>query len=166
MIARDFGLSVNQPAAPEWTTWGPSSTAARMIATPIRLPSTTRPGRIRYMYHPKRSAAGIVIATVKVPHGELARAFTTTIPSPARRRIVMKRIAAVAALCATGPISRRDISESEAALWRTDANRMMKSWTAPPRAAPNRIQRAPGRYPNCAARTGPMRGPDAEIAAK
>jgi hypothetical protein len=97
------------------------------------------------MYQPKRSAAGIVIATVKVPHGEPASAFTTTMPSPARRRMVMKRMAAVAAPCATEPISRRTISESEDAPCRTEANRMMKSCTAPPSAAPKRIQRAPGR---------------------
>ena len=78
----------------------------------------------------------------------------------------MKRIAAVEAPWATGPISRRAISERDAAPWRTEAKRMMKSWTAPPSAAPRRIQIAPGRYPNCAARTGPISGPDALIAAK
>jgi len=62
----------------------------------------------------------------------------------------MKRIAAVEAPCATEPISRRAISERGAAPWRTEANRMMKSCTAPPSAAPRRIQIAPGRYPNCA----------------
>ena len=65
-----------------------------------------------------------------------------------------------------GPTSRRAISLKGAAPCRTDANRMMKSWTAPPSAAPNRIHNAPGRYPNCAASTGPIRGPEAEIAAK
>ncbi len=108
----------------------------------------------------------MVIATVKVPHGELESAFTTTMASPASRRMVMKRIAAVAERCASGPTSRRAISERGAAPCRTDAKRMMKSWTAPPSAAPKRIQRAPGRYPNWAARTGPIKGPEAEIAAK
>ena len=55
----------------------------------------------------------MVIATVKVPHGEWARAFTTTMPSPASRRIVMKRIAAAAAPWATGPNPARAISESD-----------------------------------------------------
>ncbi len=43
---------------------------------------------------------------------------------------------------------------------------MMLSWTAPPKTAPISIQRRPGRYPNCAASTGPTRGPGPAMAAK
>ena len=44
-----FGWKVNHAANCDLTSQGPAITAARMSATPIRLPSTTRPGRIRYM---------------------------------------------------------------------------------------------------------------------
>jgi hypothetical protein len=44
--------------------------------------------------------------------------------------------------------------------------RMMKSWTAPPSTTPMTSHSNPGRKPNCAARTGPMRGPAPVIAAK
>ena len=49
---------------------------------------------------------------------------------------------------------------------RTDATRMTKSCTAPPRHAPMSSHRKPGRKPNCAASTGPMSGPAPAMAAK
>jgi hypothetical protein len=40
------------------------------------------------------------------------------------------------------------------------------SCTAPAKTPPIKIQRKPGRYPNCAAKTGPIKGPAPAIAAK
>jgi len=40
------------------------------------------------------------------------------------------------------------------------------SCTAPAKTPPIKIQRKPGRYPNCAAKTGPIKGPAPTIAAK
>ena len=40
------------------------------------------------------------------------------------------------------------------------------SWTAPANTEPIKIHRVPGKYPNCAAITGPTKGPAPAIAAK
>ena len=49
---------------------------------------------------------------------------------------------------------------------RVEAQRMMKSWTAPARQTPQTSQMSPGAQPNCAASTGPISGPAPVIAAK
>jgi hypothetical protein len=49
---------------------------------------------------------------------------------------------------------------------RVEAQSDTKSWTAPARQQPATIQMNPGAYPNCAASTGPIRGPAPVIAAK
>ncbi len=79
---------------------------------------------------------------------------------------MMKRIAKEVVTPATDPISARAISASDRPSCRVDAQRIMKSWTAPPRHTPMTSQTRPGRNPNCAARTGPMSGPAPVIAAK
>jgi hypothetical protein len=66
----------------------------------------------------------------------------------------------------TGPVSSFAIWPSDLPSRRMDANRMMKSWTAPATTTPITIQMVPGRYPNWAARTGPTRGPGPAMAAK
>ena len=70
----------------------------------------------------------------------------------------MKRIAAVAALCATGPISRRDISESDAAPCRTDAK---QNDEVVDRAAERRADQDPeraGEIPELGREHGPDQG--------
>ncbi len=67
---------------------------------------------------------------------------------------------------ATGPISSFAICPSDLPLRRIDDARITKSCTAPPITTPIRIQSAPGRNPNCAARVGPTSGPGPAIAAK
>ena len=141
-------------------------TAARTPATPIMLASPILPGRTRYIHSPTRSAIGIVMAIVNVPHELPRSAFTTAIPSPASATTTMMRIATDPTVPASGLISFRAISASDRPFRLTDAARMTKSWTAPPRQTPIRSQRKPGRKPNCAARTGPISGPAPEIAAK
>ncbi len=54
-------------------------------------------------------AIGIVIASENVPHGESARAWTTTSASTASRITMMARTATMAAVPPTGPISSRAI---------------------------------------------------------
>ena len=64
------------------------------------------------------------------------------------------------------PSSSCAISGSDRPLRRIEATRMMKSCTAPANTAPITSQRKPGRKPNCAASTGPSRGPAPAMAAK
>ncbi len=103
---------------------------------------------------------------VNVPQGLFASAFTTARPSPASATMMMKMMANEAARPPTGPISSFAICASDRPRLLTDAARITMSWTAPPKADPIRIQRKPGRYPNCAASMGPMSGPAPAIAAK
>ena len=91
------------------------------------------------------SAIGIVSAIVTMPHGDSARALTTTRPSTAIRMIMMPRIATSETLPAMGPISSRAIWPSDLPSRRTLAARITKSCTAPPTTTPIRIQSAPGR---------------------
>jgi hypothetical protein len=108
----------------------------------------------------------MVIAIVKAPHGDSARALVTAIPSPAIAITTMKRMATIAVAPATGEISVRAMSASDLPPRRTDAARMMKSWVAPANTTPRVIQSRPGMKPNWAASTGPMSGPAPEMAAK
>src|ERR1700754_4440575 len=56
-----------------------------------------------------KSAIGIVIARLNVPHGEFASALTTTSASTASRITMIARTATSAAAPPTGPISSRAI---------------------------------------------------------
>ena len=84
------------------------------------------------------------IPMVKVPHALSWSALTTARPSPARAMTMMKRIATAAVVPATGPISWRAISANERPPRRVEAQRMMKSWTAPARQTPTTSQMSPG----------------------
>ena len=78
----------------------------------------------------------------------------------------MNRIAMPATKPESGLISVRAISASDFPLRRMLAARIMKSCTAPPRQTPITSHNNPGRNPNWAASTGPIKGPAPEIAAK
>ena len=111
-------------------------------------------------------AMGMVMPIVKVPHALSRSALTTASPSPASAITMMNRMAIAVVTPATGPISSRAISARDRPPRRVEAHRIMKSWTAPPRQTPMTSHVSPGRYPNCAASTGPIRGPAPVIAAK
>jgi hypothetical protein len=118
------------------------------------------------MYKLMNSASGIVTAIVNTPHGLSASAFTNGTPTPESAITMMKRIAMAAVKPASGPISRRAISASDAAPRRVDAHSVIESCTAPARHTPATSHMSPGANPNCAASTGPMSGPGPAIAAK
>ncbi len=80
--------------------------------------------------------------------------------------MTMNRIATAAVKPATGPISIRAISASDAPFRRTDAQSAIMSCTAPARHTPATSHNNPGANPNCAASTGPSSGPGPAIAAK
>ena len=90
------------------------------------------------------SASGIELPIVNMPHALSASALTTARPSPASAMTTMKRMAIAAVMPATGPISLRAISASEAPPRRVEAHRMIKSWTAPARQTPATSQMSPG----------------------
>ena len=144
----------------------PKITPAMTIVTPMADASATLPGRILYIHNPVSSAAGIVSRIVNIPHGLSANAFTTTNPILASVQIRMNNVATELVTPATGPIFFRAICGNDSPSWRTDAQRITRSWTAPARQAPITIQINPGAYPHCAARTGPTNGPGPAIAAK
>ena len=112
------------------------------------------------------SAMGIVMISENAPHGESARAFTTTMASTASRMIMIASTAISAATPPTGPISSRAIWPSERPLRRIEKKRTTMSCTAPAKMTPRMIQIVPGRKPICAASTGPTSGPAPAMAAK
>ena len=67
------------------------------------------------MYQPTKSASGIDMPIVNVPHALCSSALTTARPSPASAMMTMKRMARAAVVPATGPISARAMSASERA---------------------------------------------------
>ena len=67
---------------------------------------------------------------------------------------------------ATMPISSRTIWPRLLPLRRIEKNSTIMSWTAPAKITPTMIQAVPGRYPICAASTGPTSGPAPAMAAK
>ena len=77
----------------------------------------------------------MVEATMNVPQGDLLSAPTTTMARTAIERIKISRMATDAITPVAGPVSSRAIFASESPLRRTEAKRMMRSWTAPPRGA-------------------------------
>ncbi len=86
--------------------------------------------------------------TVKVAQGLLNKALTITRARPAMAMMRIKMTAIAVATPVTRPTSLREISIIEAPSYRTEANRMTISWTAPATTAPIKIHSAPGRYPN------------------
>ncbi len=79
---------------------------------------------------------------------------------------MMAKAASSAAAPPNGPISSRAICPSDLPSRRVEKNRTTMSWTAPAKITPTMIQMVPGRYPICAASTGPTSGPAPAIAAK
>ena len=112
------------------------------------------------------SAIGMVIASENVPHGELASACTTTSASTASRMIMMASTAISAAAPPIGPISSRAICPRLRPPRRVEKKSVTMSCTAPAKITPMMIQIVPGRYPICAASTGPTSGPAPAMAAK
>ena len=88
---------------------------------------------------------GIVQAMVNSPHGLALSAFTTTSASTASRMIMIARMATIAASPATGLTSSFAIWPSDFPSRRSDATRIVKSCTAPPRTTPAISQSVPGR---------------------
>ena len=88
---------------------------------------------------------GMVSATVNVPHGLSASAFTTTSDNTARMMIMISRMPTMANPPAALPISARIMSPSERPLRREDRNSTSMSCTAPANTTPKRIHSVPGR---------------------
>ena len=86
--------------------------------------------------------------------------------NPAKATIIINRIANDVVTPVTGPTSRRAITAKDWPLCRIDANKIIKSCTAPANTDPIKIQIKPGPHPYCAAKTGPTNGPAPAIAAK
>src|SRR5664280_2769813 len=82
------------------------------------------------------SAIGMDIANEKVPHGEAARALTTTSASTANRMIMMVKTASSAAAPPTGPISSRAICPRLLPSRRMEKNSVTMSCTAPAKITP------------------------------
>jgi hypothetical protein len=80
--------------------------------------------------------------------------------------IMMAKTAIRAAAPPARPISSRAICPSDFPSRRIDRNSTTMSCTAPAKITPATIQIVPGRYPICAASTGPTSGPAPAIAAK
>ncbi|MCY1215097.1 hypothetical protein D9M72_269350 [compost metagenome] len=91
------------------------------------------------------SATGIVAATVKLPHGDSASAFTTIRASTARMMIMIMKVPNSAIMPGTTPISCLTRSPSERPSRRVEMNRMMKSCTAPANTTPASTHSNPGR---------------------
>src|SRR5205085_10558029 len=104
--------------------------------------------------------------TVNVPQADSASALTTTRPRPASAITTMNRTANPATTPDNGLISVRAISASDLPLRLTLATKIIKSCTAPPKVTPITSHHKPDKNPNCAASTGPIRGPAPEMAAK
>ncbi|MOA11619.1 hypothetical protein D3C78_1315710 [compost metagenome] len=79
---------------------------------------------------------------------------------------MIMKVAISAITPAVAPISSFTSSPSERPSRRVETNSTIKSCTAPASTTPARIQIMPGKYPICAASTGPTNGPAPAIAAK
>ena len=88
---------------------------------------------------------GMVQRMVKTPQGLSRSAFTTTSASTASRITMIARIATIASMPVTGPVSSFAIWPSDLPSRRMEPKRMMKSCTAPPSTTPKTIQMVPGR---------------------
>ena len=125
-------------------TTRPTKIDASSSTTPKAEASPTRPGRMKRMYTPISSAIGIVAAMVNRPHGLPVSAFTTTSASTARMMIMIASTPTSASAPGIGPSSILIISPSDLPSRRIDANRTMKSCTAPATTTPTRIHKRAG----------------------
>ena len=108
----------------------------------------------------------MVNATVNVPQGLCVKAFTTIIARTARMMIIIMKHAINAMIPGTVPSSILTSSPKERASRRVETKSTIKSCTAPAITTPASNQSMPGKYPSCAAKTGPTNGPAPAIAAK
>ena len=97
------------------------------------------------MIRPMSMAMGMVMTTMNKDQGALCMALMQASERPARVRTRMQSTAMPATVPVTGPTSRVAMAARLCPLWRTEANRMTISCTAPPSTQPIRIQSAPGR---------------------
>ena len=91
------------------------------------------------------SAMGIVIARVNVPQGDSFSAFTITSATTARRMIMIASTASSAIIPPRFETSSRAICPSDFPLRRIEQNKITKSCTQPPSAAPTISQSVPGK---------------------
>jgi hypothetical protein len=87
---------------------------------------------------------GMVAATVKVPHGDSAKALTTIKANTARRISMMKKVPNKAIMPGVRPISSLIRSPSERPSRRVEMNSTVKSCTAPPKTTPASSHSMPG----------------------
>ena len=87
----------------------------------------------------------MVAMTVKVPHGEPAKALTTISESTARMITMIMKVPNRAMTPGTAPSSDLTRSPRERPSRRVEMNSTMKSWTAPAKTTPARIHSIPGR---------------------
>ena len=88
---------------------------------------------------------GMVAATVNMPHGDSARAFTTISASTARMMTMIMKVPNSAITPGMGPSSDLMRSPRERPSRRVEMKRTMKSCTAPANTTPARIHSMPGR---------------------
>ena len=141
-------------------------TAQTTTPTPKRLIPAILPTWYLNIQKPTPTAVRMVVPMEKTPQGLPLSAFTTANPKPARATTTMMKIATAPATAAAGLISWRMMSTRDRPFRLTEAVRIMKSCTAPAKQTPMRSQRKPGRNPNWAAKTGPIRGPEPAMLAK
>ncbi len=99
----------NGPQVGDSATQRPATSASINIAIPKSDASIVFPGRHTFIQKPITSAMGMVQTIVKTPHGECSSARTTTRASTARRITMIARIATMASIPVSGPISSRAI---------------------------------------------------------
>ncbi len=145
--AKVVALSERTPSRGEPPmNWPPHDAATRATIPPrVTQPSSLRLWPPDRSAKPIRRAMGIVEAIVKTPQGDSASAFTTTSARTARSMMEMAVMLTRADRPANGPTSSRTIRPSDLPPRRTEQNRITLSWTAPPKTAPTRIHRNPGR---------------------
>ena len=123
----------------------PPTSAASSSTIPTAVASKVRPGLQTFIQKPISSAIGMVQAMVNMPQGLSRSALTTTSANTASRMIMMARMASMAAIPVTGPISSLAIWPSDLPSRRSEATRMTRSCTAPPSTTPKTIHKSPGR---------------------
>jgi hypothetical protein len=94
---------------------------------------------------PIAKANGMVKTIVNNPHGLSANARTTTSANTAINIVMIPNNPTTAKVPATGPTSSRNICPTDFPLLRTLSHKIMLSCTAPPKTAPIKIQRNPGK---------------------
>ena len=77
----------------------------------------------------------MVTMIVNIPHALSLSALTTTIPMLAKIVMIINNVAIDVVTPESLPMFVRAISGRDKPSWRTDAQRMTKSWTAPARQA-------------------------------